>query len=140
MIYRYWTLNKAPPDSPKKWAVRVPTASGRGKVVLFGARGYEDFTTHHDVERRERYRVRHQRDRLDDPYAPGFWSMWVLWGEYTSRDKAFAAAVRKAKKLIEQTMTYNNPVHKQLNFPHYEEHVSRLTDEQIKQGFLMRRK
>ena len=105
----YWTLHEAPPDSPKKWAVRVPTSSGRGKVVLFGARGYEDFTTHHDVERRERYRTRHQRDRLDDPYAPGFWSMWALWGESDDLDTAFAAAVRKAKKLMEKTMARKNP-------------------------------
>lgn len=105
----YWTLHEAPPDSPKKWAVRVPTSSGRGKVVLFGARGYEDFTTHHDVERRERYRTRHQRDRLDDPYAPGFWSMWALWGESDDLDTAFAAAVRNAKQLTEKTMARKNP-------------------------------
>lgn len=105
----YWTLHEAPPDSPKKWAVRVPTSSGRGKVVLFGARGYEDFTTHHDVERRERYRTRHQHDRLDDPYAPGFWSMWALWGESDDLDTAFAAAVRNAKQLTEKTMARKNP-------------------------------
>ena len=99
MADTYWTLHKAPPSSPKKWAVRVPTSSGRGKTVLFGARGYEDFTTHGDVERRERYRTRHQHDRIDDPYAPGFWSMWALWGESDDLKTAFAAAVRKAKKI-----------------------------------------
>lgn len=96
----YWTLHEAPPDSPKKWAVRVPTASGKGKTVLFGARGYEDFTTHGDVERRERYRTRHQHDRIDDPHAPGFWSMWALWGESANLDTSFATAVSKAKKLL----------------------------------------
>ena len=99
MADTYWPLHKAPPSSPKKWAVRVPTSSGRGKTVLFGARGYEDFTTHGDVERRERYRIRHQHDRIDDPYAPGFWSMWALWGESDDLKTAFAAAVRKAKKI-----------------------------------------
>ena len=98
MADTYWTLHKAPPDSPKKWAVRVPTSSGRGKTVLFGARGYEDFTTHGDVERRERYRTRHQHDRIDDPTAPGFWSWWALWGESDDLKTAFAAAVRRAKK------------------------------------------
>ena len=131
----YWTLHEAPPDSPKKWAVRVPTSSGRGKVVLFGARGYEDFTTHHDVERRERYRTRHQRDRLDDPYAPGFWSMWALWGESDDLDTAFTAAVRKAKKLLEnEKVPYKarkNPVREQFNFSHYEEYASQLTDDQL---------
>lgn len=141
----YWTLHEAPPDSPKKWVVRVPTSSGRGKVVLFGARGYEDFTTHHDVERRERYRTRHQRDRLDDPYAPGFWSMWALWGESDDLDTAFAAAVSKAKKLLTRRrrnpeesletdmvlVPRHNPVREQFNFSHYEEYASRLTDDQL---------
>ncbi len=109
MSLDYWTLHEAPPDSPKKWAVRVPTASGKGKTVLFGARGYEDFTTHGDVERRERYRTRHQHDRIDDPYAPGFWSMWALWGESANLDTSFANAVRKAKNLTEKTMARKNP-------------------------------
>lgn len=109
-----WTLHEAPPDSPKKWAVRVPNMANRsgpseGKTVLFGARGYEDFTLHHDVERRERYRARHQNDRLDDPYAPGFWSMWVLWGESPDLATAFKDAVRKAKHLLEKNMPRENP-------------------------------
>jgi hypothetical protein len=137
MSLPYWTLHEAPPDSPKKWVVRVPTASGRGKEVAFGARGYEDFTTHHDVERRERYRTRHQRDRLDDPYAPGFWSMWALWGESDDLEEAFAAAVKRAKKILkkigEPTMSRlrNNPAREPFNFTHYEEYASRLTDAQL---------
>lgn len=109
MADTYWTLHKAPPSSPKKWAVRVPTSSGRGKTVLFGARGYEDFTTHGDVERRERYRIRHQHDRIDDPYAPGFWSMWALWGESDDLKTAFAAAVRKAKSALGQARRNPSP-------------------------------
>ena len=114
MADTYWTLHKAPPSSPKKWAVRVPTSSGRGKTVLFGARGYEDFTTHGDVERRERYRIRHQHDRIDDPYAPGFWSMWALWGESDDLKTAFAAAVRKAKSALGQARrNYENMLARQ---------------------------
>jgi hypothetical protein len=136
MSHDYWTLYEAPPDSPKKWVVRVPTASGRGKEVAFGARGYEDFTIHHDVERRERYRTRHQRDRLDDPYAPGFWSMWALWGDSDDLDTAFADAVKRAKKILkkigEPAMTRRrNPVREPFNFTHYEEYASRLTDAQL---------
>jgi hypothetical protein len=136
MSHDYWTLYEAPPDSPKKWVVRVPSGSGRGREVAFGARGYEDFTTHHDVERRERYRTRHQRDRLDDPYAPGFWSMWALWGDSDDLDTAFADAVKRAKKILkkigEPTMTRRrNPVREPFNFTHYEEYASRLTDAQL---------
>lgn len=109
-VFPYWTLQRAS-DPAKKWAVRVPTASGRGKIVEFGATGYEDFTTHKDVERRERYRTRHQRDRLDDPYAPGFWSMWALWGESSNLKVAFADAVARAKQILGQhAMPRKNPI------------------------------
>lgn len=83
----------------KKWDVYVPSAGGQ-KKVSYGARGASDYTIHHDVSRRERYRARHQHDRLDDPYAPGFWSWNHLWGETSSTDKAFDQAVRRAKRLL----------------------------------------
>lgn len=83
----------------KKWMVRVPTSSGRGKVVHFGDSSMQDFTQHKDTDRRERYRNRHQRDNLDDPGSPGFWSWHALWGESSNINTAFAAAVRRAKKL-----------------------------------------
>lgn len=83
----------------KKWMVRVPTSSGRGKVVHFGDSSMQDFTQHKDTDRRERYRNRHQRDNLDDPGSPGFWSWYALWGDSSNISTAFAAAVRRAKKL-----------------------------------------
>lgn len=141
----YWTLYEAPLASDKKWAVRVPTPSGRGKTVLFGGRGYEDFTTHHDIERRERYRTRHQRDRLDDPYAPGFWSMWALWGESDDLDEAFADAVSRAKQILGDTaMPHNrrhnpmlsmrrrhNPMRERFDFARYESYAAQLSDAEL---------
>ncbi|NCA16904.1 MAG: hypothetical protein EBS90_07640 [Betaproteobacteria bacterium] len=105
-----WTLYE-PKDPAKKWAVRVPSGSGRGGSVevKFGARGYEDFTTHKDVDRRERYRTRHQHDRIDDPYTPGFWSWWALWGEKDDLNKAFADAVQRAKAILGDNMIRHNP-------------------------------
>jgi hypothetical protein len=109
MTSALWTLYE-PDDPAKKWAVRVPSGSGSGSVeVKFGARGYEDFTTHKDVDRRERYRTRHQHDRIDDPYSPGFWSWWALWGESDNLDKAFKDAVRRAKAILGDNMTRHNP-------------------------------
>jgi hypothetical protein len=84
----------------KKWDVYVPTASGRLKKVSYGAAGMSDYTKHHDKERRERYRTRHQKDHIDDPYKAGFWSWWHLWGNTTDSKKAFQQAVHKAKQLI----------------------------------------
>lgn len=96
----YFKLKPAPSGSPKKWTVRVPTSSGRGKTVSFGARGYQDYTQHKDKKRRTNYRSRHRNDKLDDPTKAGFWSWYVLWGDTTDRNKAFASAVSRAKRLL----------------------------------------
>ncbi len=57
------------------------------RKVSFGATGYEDYTIHKDKERRDRYWMRHKKDRLTDITAPGSWSAFVLWGEHTSINK-----------------------------------------------------
>lgn len=97
----YYTLKRSTRPG-KKWMVRVPTSSGRGKVVHFGDSSMKDFTQHEDsvrMARRKAYRDRHAGDNLDDPGSPGFWSWYALWGESSDLKTAFAAAVRKAKKL-----------------------------------------
>lgn len=94
----YYTLKRSTRPG-KKWMVRVPTSSGRGKVVHFGDSTMQDFTQHKDTARRERYWSRHQRDNLDDPGSPGFWSWHALWGQSSNLKTAFSAAVRRAKKL-----------------------------------------
>lgn len=57
----------------------------RTKSTGFGAKGYSDYTIHHDKERRERYRIRHEKDlRTNDPTRAGFLSYYLLWGQSTS--------------------------------------------------------
>lgn len=56
----------------------------RIKKISFGAKGYEDYTTHKDKERRENYRSRHRNDKIDDPTSSGCLSYWVLWGKSTN--------------------------------------------------------
>jgi len=57
----------------------------RPKTVHFGATGYEDYTTHKDEARKERYLERHGRGRedWDDPTTPGALSRWILWNKPT---------------------------------------------------------
>jgi hypothetical protein len=51
----------------------------------FGAAGMEDYTRHHDEERRERYRSRHRKDlETNDPTRAGYLSWYLLWGDSTS--------------------------------------------------------
>jgi len=62
----------------KKWTVVFPD----GSKVSFGAKGYQDYTMHHDPERMRRYIIRHQRrENWSDPHTAGFWSRWLLWNK-----------------------------------------------------------
>ena len=54
------------------------------KVVSFGAKGYSDFTKHHDAERKKKYLERHEKtEDWNDPVTPGALSRWLLWNKTT---------------------------------------------------------
>lgn len=72
------------PNLKKKWRAFF----SNGKHTDFGANGMEDYTQHHDKERRERYIQRHLKDlKTGDPTKAGYLSMFLLWGPYTSLEK-----------------------------------------------------
>jgi hypothetical protein len=96
---RLYTLYRST-NPNKKFDVYVENPkTDRIKKVSFGARDYEDYTMHHDKERRERYRIRHKNDRYDNHLYPGFWSWHVLWGKSSSLKTAMDYTVRNLKKL-----------------------------------------
>lgn len=69
-----------------------------GKKVYFGANGYEDYTIHHDDERKLRYIDRHQKnEKWNDPSTAGFWSRWLLWNKPTINESL--SDIRKKFKL-----------------------------------------
>ena len=72
-------LDKAT-DGKHKWVATFET----GKTTKFGAAGYEDFTQHGDLKRKENYLKRHAKD-LDtkDPTRAGYLSTFVLWNKPT---------------------------------------------------------
>lgn len=79
-------------DPEKKYDAKFVGDSGREKTVRFGAKGYQDYTQHHDPERRRRYIERHSaRENFQKPDTPGALSRWLLWGESTSMMKNLAA-------------------------------------------------
>lgn len=54
------------------------------KSVSFGAVGYEDFTTHGDLQRKQNYIQRHSaREDFNDPMSAGALSKWILWNKTT---------------------------------------------------------
>lgn len=56
-----------------------------GRKTKFGAKGYEDYTMHHDEKRRDAYRKRHSKDLdTNDPHRAGYLSYYILWGDSTN--------------------------------------------------------
>ena len=87
------SISKSPKKEKKYRAVF--SRDGRIKNVDFGASGYEDYLSHHDKERRERYKNRHRkRENWNKPDTAGSLSLHILWGESTS----FRENVSKFKK------------------------------------------
>lgn len=58
-----------------------------GTHTDFGATGYSDYSLHKDKERRERYRMRHRKDRITIPQTAGALSWHLLWGASTDISK-----------------------------------------------------
>ena len=70
----------------KKFAIRTLESH---KVIQFGAKGYEDFTTHKDEERKELYISRHEDNEdwtKSGIKSPGFWARWILWNRPSLKD------------------------------------------------------
>lgn len=77
-MYRLYDSTRA----DKKFMVITPS----GHTIHFGAKGYDDFLTHHDENRKERYIARHQKNEkwdFDGIETAGFWSRWLLWNNLT---------------------------------------------------------
>jgi len=54
------------------------------KKIDFGSSQYEDYTTHKDVDRKERYIKRHRRnENWKNPFSAGALSYYILWNKPT---------------------------------------------------------
>ena len=73
-------------DTKHKWVgVFTDPVTKDERRVSFGAKGYQDYTQHHDPLRRANYLSRHRaRENWRDPMTPGALSRWLLWGDSTS--------------------------------------------------------
>jgi len=97
----------------KKWSAFYPASK---RVIHFGGKGYRDFTLMNDKnsvhylssnkERdavKDRYRVRHANDNLDDPESPGSLSYEVLWSAPTLRGGIRNYSRKYAYKVVDKT-------------------------------------
>ena len=64
-----------------------------GRTIHFGAKGYEDYTTHKDPERKAKYLKRHAGEKWADPMTAGFWARWLLWNQ-----PSLMASIRDVEK------------------------------------------
>ena len=73
-------------DRIHKWVgVFTDPVTKRERRISFGAKGYEDYTQHHDKLRRANYLSRHKtRENWKDPQTAGALSRYILWGDSTS--------------------------------------------------------
>lgn len=79
-----FVLTRLPSTDKKKFKVTWDDSRKHKTSIKFGAQGYEDYTTHKDKERWERYIQRHQRKEdwtKSGIYTAGFWSRWILWNK-----------------------------------------------------------
>lgn len=72
-----------------------------GKRVNFGAVGYDDYTTHKDPERKQRYIDRHKKREQhlwnkSGVDSPSWWSRYFLW-EYPNNKEAYQNIKKKLK-------------------------------------------
>jgi hypothetical protein len=66
----------------KKYDAIFTKDDGRQKVIPFGAKGYSDYTMHHDEERKDRYLERHKdKEHWDQPMTAGALSRFILWNK-----------------------------------------------------------
>ena len=53
------------------------------KTTQFGDKRYDNFTIHGDKKRRDLYRKRHHKDKIDEPMTAGSLSWYLLWNKKT---------------------------------------------------------
>lgn len=82
----YITNFKKSDKKDKKYMI-VFEYQGHTKTVHFGSAGMEDFTTHKDEERKQRYIKRHKANEdFYNPITAGALSRWILWNKPTIQE------------------------------------------------------
>lgn len=87
----------------KKYSIKTPDGKN---TIHFGAKGYEDYTTHKDPERKERYIARH-KVREDWTKSgintAGFWAFHLLWNKPTLTESIKDIEKRFNIKILNKT-------------------------------------
>ena len=80
----YVNITKSTRQGKKMVAVFYDEVKKKVKTTHFGAVGYEDYTTHGDLQRKMNYLERHDKtERWNDYMTAGSLSRWILWNRPT---------------------------------------------------------
>ena len=77
----YTQLLKATNGKNKYTMIFYDHLRKRVKTINFGAVGYEDYTTHKDLQRKMNYLSRHSNEDWSNPQSAGALSRWILWNK-----------------------------------------------------------
>ena len=78
----YVSIGKSTRQGKKMVAVFYDEAKKKIKTTHFGASGYEDYTTHGEMQRKMNYIARHKdREDWNDYMSSGSLSRWILWNK-----------------------------------------------------------
>ena len=71
------------------------------KIIHFGDSRYEDYTIHHDEDRKKRYIIRHKKNEdFNDLTTSGAFSRWLLWNKTSLNEAIRSMAQRFGIKII----------------------------------------
>lgn len=80
----YVNITKSTRVGKKMMAIFYDEAKKKIKTTHFGASGYEDYTTHGEIQRKMNYISRHKaREDFNDYMTAGSLSYWILWNKPT---------------------------------------------------------
>jgi hypothetical protein len=90
----YVSITPSTRKDKKYMAVFYDNDKKKVKTVQFGAKGYQDYTDHHDEMRKTYYLNRHRKnENWDDYMTAGSLSRYILW-----ENKSFDTAVKEYMK------------------------------------------
>lgn len=79
----YVSIKPSTSSGKKMMAIFYDTAKKKVKTTHFGASGYEDYTTHGDLQRKQNYLSRHSNENWNDYMTAGSLSRYLLWNKPT---------------------------------------------------------
>ena len=80
----YVNIKPSTSSGKKMMAIFYDEAKKKVRTTHFGAVGYEDYTTHGDLQRKMNYIGRHkERENWNDYMTAGSLSLWILWNKPT---------------------------------------------------------